>query len=146
LGQRLGCGAVMAELKRLVVGPLSLETSISLDELSRQSEEQRQQAILKLEELFAFLPAVHVLPDSQERVGHGQTLGPRHYQTSEALTEGQKVPILSASGQMLAVGEARQREGQIVIAPVRVLPIPPAQNQPRRRMAEVVCLPPETVT
>jgi tRNA pseudouridine55 synthase len=122
LGQELGCGAVMAELRRVGSGPFTLDSAFSLEELGRRCEQERHAAVLSLEEIFAFLPEVRVLPDAERRVGHGQQVGRRDLESLPALGEGQRVRILALDGRMLAMGESRRQDGLIVIAPVRVLP------------------------
>jgi tRNA pseudouridine55 synthase len=122
LGQMLGCGAVMAELKRIAAGPLRLESAISLEELGRRGMPERREAILPLEEVFAFLPAVRVGPDGERRVGHGQPIGGLGDTSVPPIEEGQWVRILSLDGRMLAMGQGRHQLGRITVAPIRVLP------------------------
>lgn len=121
LGIRVGCGAVMAELRRVKAGPFELEAAVGLDELSRRDAEGRRQAVRPLEEVFAFMPAVRVLPASEKKVGQGRALGPADCEAPGAIAKGEKVCILSLGGRMLAMGECRRQDGQWSVAPVRVL-------------------------
>jgi len=122
LGERLGCGAAMASLRRSKVGPFSLQGVVSLAALELQSETERGMALWKLEDVFSFLPAVRVDQQGEVRVAHGQALV-QHEPAGgvEGLEEGQNVCILSNEGRMLAMGKVRISDGQLLIAPIRVL-------------------------
>lgn len=51
LGDRLGCGAYIEELRRARVGGFSLERSIKLGELSNKNEQSVEQKIVSMEEV-----------------------------------------------------------------------------------------------
>jgi tRNA pseudouridine55 synthase len=140
LGQRLGCGAAVAELRRLVAGPFRVDGSVRLEDLDRQSVQERVEAVVSLEEVFAFLPAVRVRSGRESHVGNGRQLVPGDYESSEALAEGSKVCILSSGAKMLAIGECRQLGGRAVIAPVRVVSDPQADSDRSRRVADFAAL------
>lgn len=60
LGQRLGVGAHLVELRRIASGPFRLEQSITLDELTARIADGRPLPILSLLEALSHLPAVNV--------------------------------------------------------------------------------------
>jgi tRNA pseudouridine55 synthase len=60
LGQRLGVGAHLAELRRTTSGPFRLEQAITLDELGARIADGRPLPMLSLLEALAHLPVVNV--------------------------------------------------------------------------------------
>jgi tRNA pseudouridine55 synthase len=72
LGQRLGCGAALSELRRLRSEPFGLERGLPLDELSRlDADEVWARAGYSLEESLAHLPTVRLEPDASDAIGYG---------------------------------------------------------------------------
>ncbi|PYT82327.1 MAG: tRNA pseudouridine(55) synthase TruB [Acidobacteria bacterium] len=72
MGQKLGCGAHLAEITRTAVGEFSLEQAIALEELAEASRAGRfANCLIKLENLLPNFPRVHVLPVIEKRVRHG---------------------------------------------------------------------------
>jgi tRNA pseudouridine55 synthase len=72
MGQRLGCGAHLAEIARLAVGEFSLEQAIKLEELAEGMRAGKfADYIIKLENLLPNFPRANVLPVVERRVRHG---------------------------------------------------------------------------
>ena len=72
MGQRLGCGAHLAEITRTAVGEFSLEQAIALEELAEASRAGRfANYLIKLENLLPNFPRINVLPVVEKRVRHG---------------------------------------------------------------------------
>jgi tRNA pseudouridine55 synthase len=72
MGQKLGCGAHLAEITRTAVGEFSLEQAITLEELAEASRAGRfANCLIKLENLLPNFPRVNVLPVIEKRVRHG---------------------------------------------------------------------------
>jgi tRNA pseudouridine55 synthase len=72
MGQKLGCGAHLAEITRTAVGEFSLEQAISLEELAEARKAGRfADFLIKLENLLPNFPRVNVLPVIEKRVRHG---------------------------------------------------------------------------
>ncbi|HKW63476.1 MAG TPA: tRNA pseudouridine(55) synthase TruB [Candidatus Acidoferrum sp.] len=72
MGQKLGCGAHLAEITRTAVGEFSLEQAIALEELAEASRAGRfANCVIKLENLLQNFPRVNVLPVIEKRVRHG---------------------------------------------------------------------------
>ncbi len=67
IGNYLGCGATMAELRRTKSGSFSLENSHTIEELEQMSKEQREALLLPTEELFMEQQSV-TLPDFYARL------------------------------------------------------------------------------
>lgn len=72
MGQKLGCGAHLAEITRTAVGEFSLEQAIALEELAEASKAGRfANCLIKLENLLPNFPRINVLPVIEKRVRHG---------------------------------------------------------------------------
>jgi tRNA pseudouridine55 synthase len=72
MGQKLGCGAHLAEITRTAVGEFSLEQAITLEELAEAEQAGKfTECVVKLENLLPNFPRVNVLPVIEKRVRHG---------------------------------------------------------------------------
>src|SRR5260370_17588807 len=72
MGQKLGCGAHLAEITRTAVGEFSLEQAITLDELAEAKVAGKfAGCLIPLENLLANFPRINVLPVVEKRVRHG---------------------------------------------------------------------------
>lgn len=72
MGQKLGCGAHLAEITRTAVGEFSLEQAMTLEELAEASRAGRfANCLIKLENLLPNFPRINVLPVIEKRVRHG---------------------------------------------------------------------------
>ena len=72
MGQKLGCGAHLSEIKRTAVGEFSLEQAIKLEELAEAKKAGRfADRLIPLESLLPNFPRVNVLPVIEKRVRHG---------------------------------------------------------------------------
>jgi len=74
IGNALGCGAHLLALRRLGVGPLSLDGAVTLDRIAETAVERRSDLLAPVDALLSSFPAV-VLPESlAQRFLHGQRL------------------------------------------------------------------------
>jgi tRNA pseudouridine55 synthase len=72
MGQKLGCGAHLAEITRLAVGEFSLDQAIKLEELAEVARAGKfANYLIKLENLLPNFPRANVLPVVERRVRHG---------------------------------------------------------------------------
>jgi tRNA pseudouridine55 synthase len=72
MGQKLGCGAHLAEITRTAVGEFSLEQAIKLEELADAARSGKfADCLIRLENLLPNFPRVNVLPIVERRVRHG---------------------------------------------------------------------------
>ena len=75
LGQRLGCGAHLAALRRTSVGPYSLAEAVPLADVEEAAARGEVLGfILPLERLLPGAPAVTVRPEAEARVRNGRVL------------------------------------------------------------------------
>lgn len=122
MGQKLGCGAHLAEITRTAVGEFSLEQAIPLDELAEDARAGRLESrLIPLEGLLPNFPSTHVLPVLEKRVRHGgkfnvlvSQLQPGRTElppgaTAELDADGQSAPrlrVLNQENKLIAIAEA----------------------------------------
>jgi len=72
MGQKLGCGAHLAEICRTAVGEFSLQQAWKLDDLAEAARAGKfKQCLIPLENLLPNFPSANVLPVVERRVRHG---------------------------------------------------------------------------
>lgn len=75
LGQALGCGAHLAQLRRTRSGPFTLAQSRSLDELERFGQDSRfEKLLLPPHTALGEMPAVVLTPEQERAIRYGQTI------------------------------------------------------------------------
>jgi tRNA pseudouridine55 synthase len=115
LGAALGCGAHLAALRRLAVGPWRVEEALPLARLTELGREQLEPRIIPLSHCLPGLRPVEVGLAEARRLRQGQVL----MHPAEDLQEGEQVRVL-AETQLVAVAQVRSRAPQAVLAPMRV--------------------------
>ncbi|HKT47811.1 MAG TPA: tRNA pseudouridine(55) synthase TruB [Candidatus Acidoferrales bacterium] len=72
MGEKLGCGAHLAEIERTAVGEFSIEQAIPLEELAEAARAGKLvDRVIPLEALLPNFPRINVLPVIEKRVRHG---------------------------------------------------------------------------
>ena len=72
IGQKLGCGAHLAEITRTAVGEFPLDQAVKLEELAEAARNARlADYLIRLDNLLPNFPRVNVLPVVERRVRHG---------------------------------------------------------------------------
>lgn len=105
LGRKLGCGAILEDLRRVSSGDFTIEQGYTLDEVRAKAELQQVEDLL--------IPAVKLLPQFPcERVDQltaGQIRQGRPFRVSpfRAVQESQYVKAISGDGDLVAIGEIR---------------------------------------
>jgi tRNA pseudouridine55 synthase len=114
LGQRLGCGAYLATLRRTRSGPFSEDQAVSETVLAREAESGGIEArVIPPVNALGF-PVVRLTPDEERRVKHGgEVSGP-----GTPISPGTRVSALGPGGELVAVLEARPGRR---LHPLRVL-------------------------
>ena len=74
IGAQLGCGAHVAALERLAVGPFSVEQSIKLEELEAASASQRVQRLLPPQALLESWPRLRLEAHLTEKFRQGRVV------------------------------------------------------------------------
>ena len=98
VGEKLGVGGLVEQLRRTRVGPFSVAEALSIDE--RPAELR----LLPLSLAVSELPVVRLGDDDRRRVRHGQAVRlPTSMRTG--LVPGAEVAVLDEAGELVAVGE-----------------------------------------
>ncbi len=72
MGQKLGCGAHLAEICRTAVGEFSLQQAWKLEDLAEAARAGKfKECLIPLENLLPNFPSANVLPVMEKRVRHG---------------------------------------------------------------------------
>jgi tRNA pseudouridine55 synthase len=102
LGETIGCGGAAAAIRRTAVGPFRIEAAVPLEALVKRPQAD---LLLPLDRALAHLPSVALRPEAEEKIRHGQIVGPEDFAAPApaGLTDGAPCR-LSAGGGLLAVG------------------------------------------
>ncbi len=120
LGNRLGCGGAMGDLRRLAAGRFSVEDAVTLDRL--QEMEPEEAPLLELGEALGDLPAVRVNVRALRAVANGLALKPVMVAgRMELPPQGDFVRVLSPEGKLLAIHEVVNGAGTCVTRTIRVI-------------------------
>lgn len=77
IGQKLGCGACMASLKRTRSGQFSIEDAITLSEAERRMKEGTlEEMLVSVESVFSSLPVITVKPGFEVMAQNGNSFYP----------------------------------------------------------------------
>jgi len=115
IGEVLGVGATMVELRRSKVGPLREEDGlVTLHQLSdamyrlgRGDETALRAAVRPVEECLGALPRLVIRDSAVDAVCHGARLAvPGLLSASESITRGEMLAIVSGKGELVAIGKA----------------------------------------
>lgn len=74
LGERLGCGAHLAALRRTAIGALDLAYAHTLTQLDATDSVERDALLRPMDSLLMQLPEVRLPAESALRLGHGQAV------------------------------------------------------------------------
>lgn len=114
IGERLGCGAHLTALRRTRIGPLRLESALTLATLEAQSSKERIDQLLPVDSLIAETPPLQLDEEAALRFGHGQAV-----RTGEALPSGSR-RVYAENGRFLGLA-AFSAEG--LLKPIRLMAV-----------------------
>ncbi len=103
IGASLGCGAVMATLRREAAGRFNVNNGVTVEKLEGMSEEERVSLLLPVESLFSDLPTLSLPPFFEKLCRSGCEIYLHKLRTSLPL--GCRVRLCDASGKFFALGE-----------------------------------------
>ncbi len=114
IGQRLGCGAYLAALRRTRAGSFTLEQAVPLQDVLGEGPDAASR-LIPLNALLQDLPAVVLNEAGARRATHGNTLGPEHlhpaqkgaasFPAKEAAPFSGNLRLVDPSGALLGIGE-----------------------------------------
>jgi len=124
IGEVLGVGAHMRELRRVRTGPFREDSTLrTMHELSEAlyiykelgDESKLKEAILPMEYGISHLPKVVILDGAVEAITHGADLAvPGIAMLHEGIRRGDTVAILTLKGELVAVGQALRATEEII--------------------------------
>jgi len=115
LGQKLGEGAHMAELRRTLAGPFTEEDAVTLQELSeawnwfKESGDEKllRKVVRPVEDAVAHLPKIVMKDSAVNNVCHGSRLGVNGVsKVDETVVADGRVALLTLKGELVALGTA----------------------------------------
>ncbi|MEJ2670714.1 MAG: tRNA pseudouridine(55) synthase TruB [Deltaproteobacteria bacterium] len=115
LGEALGCGAHLAALRRLAVGPLTVDEALPLAALDDLSREELINRIIPLTACLPGMRPIEVDEAAARQLRQGRPL----VHGAADLHDGQQVRVL-ADAELVAVARVKSLPSQAVLAPVRV--------------------------
>jgi tRNA pseudouridine55 synthase len=116
LGQRLGCGAHLAALRRTRAGSFQLSDAVPLDVIEAEGAAAASR-LIPLERLLPAVPGVVLTGEGVRRALHGNLVPPSEY-VPEERPAGPRVRLLDEGGSLLGIAES---EAGGVLHPVVVL-------------------------
>lgn len=106
IGKALGCGGVMATLRRTAAGSFSIDGALTLEQLEEMTLDERISRLLPTESLFGDLPTV-TLPDFYYRLCiNGCEIYQKKIKTNQSV--GERVRLCTPDNSFFALGEVRE--------------------------------------
>jgi tRNA pseudouridine55 synthase len=114
IGEALGCGAYLVELRRTQVGAFNLGQAITLADLDAMPETARYERLLAADALATDLPEIRVAREQAAALMQGKSV------PWESALEGEQ-RVYGPDGQFLGVVEPARRGAEQVLLPVRMM-------------------------
>jgi tRNA pseudouridine55 synthase len=105
LGQRLGCGALLTQLRRTRAGCFDVNDAYTLDQLAQFAQEGRLcETVIPSSSVLPHVPGQYVDSVTESQIRQG-----RDFRTSPFVVEpgAPMVKALSQTGELIAIGELR---------------------------------------
>ncbi|PIN86763.1 RNA-guided pseudouridylation complex pseudouridine synthase subunit Cbf5 [Candidatus Woesearchaeota archaeon CG10_big_fil_rev_8_21_14_0_10_44_13] len=116
IGQKLGCGAHMAELRRTKVGPFDESTLVTMQDLqdafwiykNKKDDKELRKMIQPMENAVAHLPKIWVMDTTVNSLCHGALLHVPGIAKAESNIEPEQlVAIITLKGELVATARAK---------------------------------------
>lgn len=124
LGDLLGCGAILSQLRRTAIGPLDLAAAIPWNPGALPAPEVLESAVIPLERIPLSCARVRLSGPEQG----ARFLAGRELEMADDTRPAGPVAVLSAAGQLLGIGDAdgRRLRPRVVLGEA-----PPGDDRPR---------------
>ena len=114
IGERLGCGAAMKELRRTAVAGFSIEQAAALAEVRRAAEEGTvEELLIPVKDLFAGYKRFTVSPAHEKALLNGNVLFLNWGEASDRFGDGEAAAVFDHQGELQAVYTFSEREGRL---------------------------------
>lgn len=117
IGAALGCGGVMATLRRTSAGGFDISDATTLEALEKMSIDERAAQLKPVEELFATLDEIKLPAFYEKLCRNGCEIYQKKIKTSVAT--GNRVRICTSDGHFFALGEAQDFEDGSAIKAIK---------------------------
>jgi H/ACA ribonucleoprotein complex subunit 4 len=118
MGEALGCGAHMVQLRRIAAGPFREENSVRLHQIKdayeiwkeEEREDEIRKLILPMEDALVDLPHILIRDSAVDAICHGADLAAPGFagiDPSRRINSGEKVVMITRKNEAVAVGEAK---------------------------------------
>ncbi|MCX8169561.1 MAG: RNA-guided pseudouridylation complex pseudouridine synthase subunit Cbf5, partial [Candidatus Methanomethyliaceae archaeon] len=123
IGEVLGCGAHMKELRRIRAGPFTEKNSITLHSLldaitlwkERNDESLLRRVILPIEETLLNIPKIYVRDSAVDALCHGANLAsPGVLRISKNIKAGDFVCVMTLKGELIGIGKLLKSSEEIL--------------------------------
>ena len=117
IGVALGCGGVMATLRRTASGGFSLDNALTVEQLEAMSPDERRARLIPLESLFATLPALKLGEFHERLIRGGCAVAARKLGVRQPI--GTRLQLCGRDG-FFALGEIVEAEGEPAVKMVKL--------------------------
>ena len=118
IGEKLGCGGVMAALERTEACGFGISDAHTIDEISEMSTEERFALLIPTESLFESIPEVRLTEFYERLIRSGCAVQQKKLKCNHTL--GQRVRITDSNGQFFALGEVVEDNDGLAIKSVKL--------------------------
>ncbi|GBC79592.1 tRNA pseudouridine synthase B [bacterium HR09] len=122
IGEVLGCGGHLATLRRVRVGPWSVEQAVAAEELAKRPPEIPEGAFIELDNIALPFPTVTLNPVAVQHFSRGQEVVVRDVVGD--FVPGKMVAVRDRAGKLVGIGQTAlylPRARSLTIAPRTVL-------------------------
>lgn len=104
IGEKIGCGGVMAFLKRTRVGEFTAEDAITLSGLQELKDAGKLESCIKaVDACFLAHPALHVSAEHQKLIDNGNAFYPNQTEEKKRYGHGEWVRVYNAEGRFYGI-------------------------------------------
>lgn len=111
LGQAVGTGALLDDLRRLRSGTFTLADAVPFGEVATGTASGLSPRLVPMERLLTDWPAVELLPTALRKIAHGQELRPSDWRGSALGPADANVRVLGSDGRLLALAKPARTAG-----------------------------------
>jgi tRNA pseudouridine55 synthase len=119
IGKKLGCGGVMATLKRTMAGGFSIKNAVTLEQLGEMSCDERTDLLLPTESLFYELETVKLPAFYHKLCTNGCEIYQNKIRTDFPI--GTRLRLCSESGEFFGLGEVREYPDGTAVKAIKFL-------------------------
>jgi tRNA pseudouridine55 synthase len=115
LGEKLGCGAHLEELRRTRIGSFAVEEASTLDELSRLAHQNRlSERLVSPAELLRELPRVNVAGEAVKLLVHGRDVPPDQWEGPSGSDRPRgPIRVCDEEGELVSVAYVHEPSGAL---------------------------------